>query len=317
MVGAGLRSVLAGASDLLLTALLFGIAGAFLATMVYYHWSRNIERACLIETVWVGLFVLTLVYHGGYANTALYWVFPFPAVLFGMLGTRNALIGNGLIMAGLAMLLFASEHIRAEYREEEIGRFYISLLVVVVASWMNEYYRQRSHDEMSELQATREQQANTDPLTLLPNRRFIDAEFAHNLAQKPDDFLPLGVVMCDLDHFKQLNDQFGHQTGDHVLRQAAQRFRQTLRRQDIACRTGGEEFLMFLPDTDLADALTVAEKVRRHLASTPFVVRGEAHQITASFGVAVCHNVEKLEAAVEAADQALYRSKLGGRDQVT
>lgn len=311
----GLRHLLLG--NIVLALILLGTAIAFLLAVGYYRWSRDIERACLVEAGLVASFVLALVYHGGYENTALYWVFPFPAVLFGLLGVRNAVIGNTLILLGLAIMLFTPDLIRAQYRPEETSRFFASVVIVVIVSWINDYFRERSHQKMNVLQATREKQANTDPLTLLPNRRFIDSHLGRDLAHRPEEFLPMGVVMCDIDHFKRLNDQFGHHTGDLVLKQVAAHFRAALRRQDIACRTGGEEFLLLLPKTDLNDARLVAEKVRDQLAGQPFSIKGREHSITASFGVAVCETADALGPSVEQADELLYRSKQSGRNKVT
>lgn len=311
----GLRHLMLDNTGLAL--LLLSASTAFLLTRGYYHWCKNIERACLVEAVLVALFVLALVYHGGYANTALYWVFPFPAILFGLLGVRNAVIGNTLILLLMGTMLFVDGLIPAQYRPEETSRFFASVVIVVMVSWINDYFRERSHQKMDVLQATREKQANTDPLTLLPNRRFIDSHLGRDLAHRPEEFLPMGVVMCDIDHFKRLNDQFGHHTGDLVLKQVAEHFRKALRRQDIACRTGGEEFLLLLPKTDLNDARLVAEKVREQLASHPFIIKGREHPITASFGASVCETADALEPAVEQADELLYRSKQSGRNKVS
>lgn len=311
----GLRHLAFG--NIALAALLLSTALAFLLTVGYYRWSRNIECACLVEAVLVALFVIALVYHGGHANTALYWVFPFPAVLFGLLGVRKAVIGNIVILLALAVLLFTPDLTWANYRPEETSRFFVSAVLVVIVSWINDYFRERSHQKMDVLQATREKQANTDPLTLLPNRRFIDAHLGRDLAHRPEEFLPMGVVMCDIDHFKRLNDQFGHHTGDLVLKQVAEHFRTALRRQDFACRTGGEEFLLLLPKTDLKDTRLVAEKVREQLASQPLFIKGREHEITASFGATVCDTADALGPSVERADELLYRSKQSGRNKVT
>lgn len=310
----GLPHLMSG--NVALASLLLGTSLTFLLTVVYYHRTGDIDLACKIEALLVVGFVLTLIYHGGYRNTALYWIFPFPLILFGLLGVRNALISNAVVLLAIAVMLFAPDWIRAEYRVEETTRFYASLVITVIAAGINDYFRERSHHKMSALQLSREQQANTDPLTLLPNRRFIDASLQRQMNRTPEEFLPLGVVMCDIDHFKQLNDQFGHQAGDHVLREVARLFRKTLRRQDIACRTGGEEFLIFLPRTELVDVRIVAEKVRVQLAKTVFPIKGKAHRITASFGTTVCHNTGELSAAVERADEQLYNAKKSGRNQV-
>ncbi len=310
----GLPHLVAG--NIALAMILLSTSIAFLLTVAYYRRTGNIGRACTVEALLVIGFVLALVYHGGYQNTALYWVYPFPVILFGLLGVRRAIFGNTIVLAVIAMMLFLPDWIPAKYRDEEATRFFASLVVVVMAAGINDYFRERSHHKMSALQMSREQQANTDPLTLLPNRRFIDASFEPQLARMPEEFLPLGVVMCDIDHFKRLNDQFGHQAGDEVLKLIARLFSKTLRRQDIACRTGGEEFLIFLPRTELADVRIVAEKVRAQLANNVFPIKGEEQTVTASFGITVCENPADLSAAVETADERLYRAKKNGRNRV-
>lgn len=122
--------------------------------------------------------------------------------------------------------------------------------------------------------------------------------------------------MCDIDHFKQLNDRFGHDVGDEVLKAVAQLFRQYLRQHDMACRIGGEEFLLVLPHTTRADAFLVAEKVRNQFEQQRFIAAAPEYGVTASFGVALCDNAEDFNPAVKQADQQLYFSKRNGRNQV-
>jgi diguanylate cyclase (GGDEF)-like protein len=123
--------------------------------------------------------------------------------------------------------------------------------------------------------------------------------------------------MCDIDHFKQLNDQFGHAAGDEVLRDVAKLFQQNLRQQDIASRTGGEEFLLIFPQTEYYNAYLVAEKIRVAFEQYRFLKPHPSYRVTASFGVAQCHNASDFSKAVLLADQQLYQSKAKGRNQVS
>ena len=304
------------AEQVLLPLILFGTGLAFLLNILWFHLSHNLQRACVIEAVLVGSFVLSLVYQGGFNNTALYWVFPFPAILFGLLGVRIALISNAILVLALCVMLFVPELILAQYKDAEASRFIASLLIVITVCWINDHYRERSHQAMDLLQQSKELQANTDALTELANRRFIDASLLPSLALQPAQFFPLSLIMCDIDHFKQLNDRFGHDVGDEVLKAVAQLFRQYLRQQDIACRTGGEEFLLVLPHTTLVDAFLVAEKIRSQFEQKRFVAAAPEYGVTASFGVALCDNAEDFNRAVKQADQQLYLSKHNGRNQV-
>lgn len=122
--------------------------------------------------------------------------------------------------------------------------------------------------------------------------------------------------MCDIDHFKQLNDRFGHDAGDEVLKAIATLFKQQLRQQDIACRTGGEEFLLILPHTNRADAFLVAEKTRKHFNQFRLAVLPDDYPLAARFGVAICTSADDFASAVKLADEQLYKAKGAGRDQM-
>jgi len=128
---------------------------------------------------------------------------------------------------------------------------------------------------------------------------------------------PYAVIMLDLDHFKQVNDRFGHANGDMALSQAGRIMAGVMRPADLAARYGGEEFCMLLPQTDAGGAAQMAEALRRKLASRPLLLRqGQQLQLTLSAGHAVWQQGETLDRVIERADQALYRAKAAGRNQV-
>jgi diguanylate cyclase (GGDEF)-like protein len=172
--------------------------------------------------------------------------------------------------------------------------------------------------------------AATDPLTGLPNRRQIDARVIEAVALAERQARPLACLMIDLDDFKAINDTYGHAAGDAVLREVARRLREGIRASDVVGRYGGEEFLMLLPDTDAAGALTLAEKLRAHLAADPFPLpptvgvaastgadTSRSVPVTASIGASCWERrMVEPEELPAAADGALYRAKALGRDRV-
>lgn len=163
--------------------------------------------------------------------------------------------------------------------------------------------------------ALAEQCATTDALTGLPNRRHADEVLERLLAAARRTRRPLAVVLFDLDHFKAINDNFGHSIGDEALRATASATRELLRGSDHAARFGGEEFLLLLPETSADDALIVAEKLRAQIAELE--VEGLDREVTASFGVAAYPDHEATaDRLIEAADAALYRAKAAGRNRV-
>ena len=125
------------------------------------------------------------------------------------------------------------------------------------------------------------------------------------------------LLMADIDHFKAFNDQYGHATGDAVLKAVARVFRSFCRAEDLAARFGGEEFMIFLPDTSREDGIAVAERLRKRLGRDPMAHEGQSLKITASFGVAVLDQTTQIEEVIDQADTALYESKHLGRNRVS
>ena len=159
-------------------------------------------------------------------------------------------------------------------------------------------------------------EALTDPLTGLPNRRALEARLHEELHRARRYRTPLACVMADLDHLKPINDALGHASGDQALQGMASVILGELRGTDFVARAGGDEFLLLLPHTSAGEALALAERVRRRLA-TLRVGRGEAGRpLGASFGVAQLGAEGDGQAMVEAADRALYAAKAAGRSAV-
>ncbi len=158
--------------------------------------------------------------------------------------------------------------------------------------------------------------ATTDQLTGLLNRRGFDLLAGQALQDAQRQQSPLCALLIDLDHFKALNDTYGHLAGDRALSAFADRLRNTLRRSDIVCRWGGEEFLLLLRDGELAQARQIAEKIRRQAAEQPLPVDGQSLPVTLSIGIAALQPGDHLAALIGRADRALYRAKQAGRNQV-
>lgn len=171
-----------------------------------------------------------------------------------------------------------------------------------------------------QLLQTMREQANMDPLTGLYNRRFC-RDYARKLmamARRKDT--PLGFIMLDLDHFKNINDAFGHEVGDRILKQFARTVTQSMRETNLTARLGGEEFVILLPDTGASACQVVAERIRNAVAhmSMPQVKERQVPPITVSLGIAVYpEHGGTLEEMLQASDRALYESKRAGRNRTT
>jgi two-component system cell cycle response regulator len=161
--------------------------------------------------------------------------------------------------------------------------------------------------------------AITDGLTGLYNRRYMETHLGSLVEQAASRGKPLTILVLDIDYFKAINDGHGHDAGDDVLREFATRIRKSIRGIDLACRLGGEEFVIVMPETDMAVAAIVAERLRRRIASEPFAIAqgAKAIDVTISIGIATLDTADDNASTIlKRADQALYRAKRDGRNRV-
>jgi two-component system, cell cycle response regulator len=155
---------------------------------------------------------------------------------------------------------------------------------------------------------------NTDPLTGLTNRRQLKEMLDAEMSKARRHGHPLSALMTDIDHFKSINDAYGHDTGDKVLVKVAQALRSTCRKEDIVARFGGEEFVVILPDSPAASAVECAERIRKAVEET--VYPGIDRPVTASFGATLFLQTDTEDSLIKRADAALYEAKETGRNRV-
>lgn len=183
------------------------------------------------------------------------------------------------------------------------------LLLLVLREFVVNKYRARLQALNREL----EQLSNTDALTGIANRRLLNHVFEKEIIRAERYRSKFSVIMLDVDFFKAINDDFGHQIGDDVLKSIADLMIDTIRESDLAGRWGGEEFLILCPETELYGALQVAETIRQKIQRHDF---GIPSGITASLGVAEHREGQSLQAVIKAVDTALYEAKKAGRNTV-
>ncbi|MBA3021553.1 MAG: diguanylate cyclase [Propionicimonas sp.] len=188
---------------------------------------------------------------------------------------------------------------------------------IVISLVMDISERTRAERAVQVLQEELRELSTRDALTGLYNRRFLEESFRRELLRAERTGHPVGVIMGDLDHFKAINDRFGHLAGDEVLRVFGSLVEHNARASDITCRFGGEEFLIILPGMTEEKASERAEQLRRTIEASQ-VIYGESQiTVTASFGVAAFpHHGRTTDELIAAADRALYSAKAGGRNRV-
>ncbi len=243
---------------------------------------------------------------------AMAWILLRPRRHGSSLLQRIIGVNDGLFAVAVALWAasgFADDALQGQRAAEEGAYLAGYLLMIVNGFGFLLLCKQKDDVEMARL-------ATTDSLTGLPNRHaFLErAESARLAALRMRQ--PLALVMMDIDHFKQINDRFGHATGDEALAVFARVARGVLRGHETVGRLGGEEFAAVLPGTDLFGARQAAERLRVAVREATVITSGAAYTMTVSIGVVVLDPNEALGAALARADRALYVAKSGGRDRV-
>jgi diguanylate cyclase (GGDEF)-like protein len=177
--------------------------------------------------------------------------------------------------------------------------------------WVHDGVQLARRRELEELARNLDLRATTDPLTGLFNRSKIDHQLTREMARSQRYHVPLSLILYDIDHFKSVNDTYGHQAGDRVLVQLSRLVGEHIRKSDILARWGGEEFMILVPEATGAMAVRLAENLRDAVREFAFETA-----VTCSFGVAQFRNEDDMETFIARADGALYQAKINGRDRV-
>ncbi len=172
-------------------------------------------------------------------------------------------------------------------------------------------------EEIQKLQNQLREESIRDPLTNLYNRRYLEDSLQREFARADRDQYPISIIMADIDHFKQVNDTFGHSVGDEVLQQLSEILHSSFRLEDIICRYGGEEFIIVMPATTSETAFIRTENFRTTLENTVMNLSGQKVRITLSAGIAVYpEDGSSVDDVIRVADRALYQAKSAGRNRV-
>jgi diguanylate cyclase len=234
--------------------------------------------------------------------------------------------GGELSLFGKSLAQYSKRIEQAEDNEtlqESLKGLLLEVKNVEASSTTLERRLESANEEVKSLQLKlkeAEQHATTDALTGLWNRRSFEDKLAHHMTRCQQTDGGLSLVMLDIDDFKQVNDTYGHLTGDDLLRIIAKTLKDFVKGKDIVCRYGGEEFVILLPDTPLMGAVTVAENIRKHFSQMSWKQKSTGAsmgRVTLSAGVSAARSGETMETFVQRADVALYQSKKLGRNRVT
>lgn len=297
-----------------LNTLLLGAALFLLINVSYLKLTDNHLYAGYIMLYLIFSLILYLIYSGGYQNTGPLWIFALPPLTLFIHGLKKGLMDIGVfLIIILFMFFYPSDYLlEASYTMAFKIQIILSFILLVFLSSLYEYSKERSMRKMKKIQSDLEFFLKRDPLTGLYNRRGYH-DSIDNISDKHGVML-----MCDIDHFKKINDSYGHEAGDFVIQEVAQCIRENVRKEDVAIRWGGEEFLIFLANTNINNGYLVAEKLRGSVERLTLHYReGTTIKVTLSMGISLISNKIPLEEAIRNADNAMYVSKASGRNQIS
>lgn len=306
----------------------FPLAGVLLTASVLFAVSQRIQLhhgaeshgmlgsvlllSCLL------LLMILLVISGGNMGTGPLWIFTVPPVTMFFAGFKRGLVVITFFVLLLSVILFTpgDAFLLTPYSFEFKSRLLYSFLTVSFLSAFYEFSRQRSYEKAMYLSEQFEHQALHDPLTQLLNRRGGQQQLENEFSRIQRNGKSFSIALADIDRFKKINDTFGHDLGDEVLKRVSELFSSRLRTQDSLSRWGGEEFLFIFPETNEENATIATNQIREHLSAFELPIAGRQHQVTSSFGICEITPLTTLTEALSNVDKALYKAKNSGRNKV-
>lgn len=274
---------------------------------------QKLSATILIYSLYLLMFFL--VYTGGVAETGILWLYIVAPVTIYIQGLKRGIVDT-IVFLLIVGLLMHDSIMPQGYTYEFKLRFFLSFLTVTFLSSMYEYSRRKWYEQTIELTKRYQNLAHFDPLTNLSNRRHALEVLEQEYARIQRGGQPTSVLICDIDHFKMINDEFGHGAGDTVLADLSALFRTNIRSQDTVARWGGEEFLFILPQTDKESAYKMANKLLTTTSEQAFQFAKNTAQVTISIGVEELTAEYSLDDCIKSADKQLYKAKTSGRNRV-
>jgi len=294
-------------------------SGLILANSLLYS---HLKQDDVFKNLFLVLIIALMVYltaSGGENNTGILWFYVFPPFIFYLTEQRVGIIATLLVIL-CALIIFRFPElpfVATVYSSDFQLRFLASISFVSVFCFVMDYARRSAKRELIRMAKLYEKASRTDELTQLPNRRDMWQQLEQEYFRFERSGNPFSVILFDIDHFKMVNDTYGHDAGDFVLVRFAELLKETCRKMDIASRWGGEEFLVLLPETGLDQALALAERLRKHIEQAVVNYKQQDIRITASGGVCAINLAQGLNGLLKQADINLYQAKVLGRNRIT
>ncbi|MDR1157714.1 MAG: GGDEF domain-containing protein [Oscillospiraceae bacterium] len=294
-------------------------AGVSAFCLFLLHHLRRHEWPFYLFAVYLTFYSMFLMLFGAAAGFSVLWVLAYPLAVCFFLGNRFA---QPYLTIQIASILILFSPLFDQWRTARYSlNFRLQFPIIFVAfsclAMVVEHVHQRTGQKLIDMAKRFSASANQDQLTGLSNRRAFYDVIEREQARERRHRCGLQLIMCDIDWFKAINDRFGHQYGDRFLIHVAQLFKTSLRSEDYCFRWGGEEFLIVLPNTTVAGAVMVAERLRSAMTTTPLEDKHFGPiSATMSFGIHTFNMAQSVDENVAQADHCLYRAKQNGRNRI-
>ncbi|TQV72319.1 GGDEF domain-containing protein [Aliikangiella marina] len=280
--------------------------------------TKNIWAAATIAAILILIVFFYLFLTGGLNQTGLFWCFAIAPLFFFFLGHRWGLLIT-LVLSTISLLILNVDDfilLQADYPETVKTRFPIIFAVVCFLLFIQELSRYRVDEHNKLLTEKLEVVARTDELSGLMNRRGAEEALYREYLRGIRSKRYASVAIIDIDHFKKVNDQYGHAAGDNSIRMVAKCLTNTVRHNDYVARWGGEEFLVILTEIIDISSERVYERIRQAVADIRLSQGNQQFSITVSIGIARFRDREGVASVMREADKALYRAKENGRNRI-
>ncbi|WP_366499892.1 MULTISPECIES: GGDEF domain-containing protein [Pseudoalteromonas] len=279
--------------------------------------SRGVEKSGTIILYNLYALMFYLVLTGGAQGTGPIWIFIVSPVTYSIRGLKRGTFDIILFLLAIVLGFYCADTFNIyDYSPEQFPiRIILAFIIVASLSGYYEFSREKYSSKIIALSQKNEFLATIDPLTNLPNRRYTMNKLVAFKSELKDNNTPFVILLADVDNFKKINDQFGHDFGDEALIQLAKTFDKSIPKNAIASRWGGEEFLIVIPNATVEQGEQVAEKIHNALKASAVSLFSDSTNITLSIGVISASAERSIDLDIKRADELLYKAKAQGKNR--
>lgn len=289
-------------------------ASIALAAMAYSRATGRVKGTSLVLAIQAGILAAFLVIHGGIEGSGVYFSYSLTLMMItlGFSGMRSAAYLSLGFLGVVALGLYGAFPGGYAYPDFHKSRILMGLAAICILAIFFEWIRGKSYAAITQTAEKLDLDANYDQLTGLLNRR----GFENSVNTMDDADFPAVLATIDIDHFKKINDEFGHDAGDATLKHLGHYLRGAVKGRDLVCRWGGEEFLVFFTQLSVHSGNSVLDQIRDEVSSRPIMHGGKTFNITFSAGVVELSSKEAFLDGLKLADHHLYHAKESGRNRI-